>query len=238
MSARSPKNNRDGNSSDNEVEPKRGVPMINWYKTFKQDPKANPYKDEHELDVLMRAIICTGSGGGKTNLLVNILYAMSDTFHKVIVVTKEREPLYDMLQERLGDRIQIFLQGEFTGLPVLPSYQAGLVVFDDMVLSQTKNIGEVFIRCRKQHYGAIFISQSYYGITKIIRQNCNYVWLGKGILERDLKLILSDYSINIPRDEIMQIYFKITSEKMHFMLLDMQDGTIRRDISEVIMRMN
>lgn len=214
------------------------IPMINWYKTIKNDPKPNPYRDEHGLEVLMRAIICTASGGGKTNMLINILYAMSDTYHKFIVVTKEREPLYDMLQERLGDKIEIFLQGEFTGLPVLQSYQAGLVIFDDMVLSQTKNIGEVFIRCRKQHYGAIFISQSYYGIHKIIRQNCNYVWLGRGILDRDLRMILSDYSINISRDTIKQIYHRITSEKMHFMLLDMQDRTIRRDISEVVMDMN
>lgn len=238
MDKRPSKDNVDSSDSDSDVESKKKVPMINWYKTIKQEQKNNPYKDEHGLDVLMRAIICTASGGGKTNLLINILYAMSDTYHKIIVITKEKEPLYDMMQERLGDKIEIFLQGEFNGLPVLQSYQAGLVIFDDMVLSQTKNIGEVFIRCRKQHYGAIFISQSYYGIAKIIRQNCNYVWLGRGILDRDLRMILSDYSINIPRDTIKQIYHKITSEKMHFMLLDMQDGTIRRDISEVIMKLN
>jgi len=210
--------------------------MINFYKTIKQVKKANPYYDEHHLKALFRGIICTASGGGKTNLLMNILYQMSDTYWKIIIITKEEEPLYDMLKERLKDRVDIYYDGELPTLPPLTPRESGIVIFDDMVLSQTKKIGEVFIRCRKQEYAAIFISQSYFGINKIIRQNCNYIWLGRGILDRDLKLILSEYSIKIGKDKMIYLYNKITEKPMHFMLIDLDERTIREDINEIILK--
>lgn len=210
--------------------------LINFYSTIKQEKKANPYYDEHHLNPLMRAIICTGSGGGKTNLLMNILYLMSDTYWKIIIITKEEEPLYDMLKERLGDNVEIHYGGVFPELPKLTKRESGIVIFDDMVLSQTKEIGEVFIRCRKQEYGAIFISQSYFGINKIIRQNTNYIWLGRGLLERDLKLIMTEYSVKLDKKQLIYLYNRITERKMHFMMIDKEDRTIREDINEIILK--
>jgi len=211
------------------------APMINFYSTIKQAKKANPHYDEHKLKAIFRGIICTASGGGKTNLLMNLLYLMSDTYWKIIIITKEEEPLYTMLQERLGDDVEIYYDGKIPDLPVLSKKESGIVIFDDMVLSQTKKIGEIFIRCRKQEYAAVFISQSYFGINKLIRQNCNYIWLGRGLLERDLKLILSEYGIRIEKNKLLYLYDRITSEKMHFMMIDLEDRTIRRDITEIIL---
>jgi len=215
---------------------KSAKPMINFYKTIKQVKKANPYFDEHHLKAIFRGIICTASGGGKTNLLMNILYQMSDTYWKIIIITKEQEPLYDMLKERLKERVDIYYEGNLPDLPALTKRESGIVIFDDMVLSQTKQIGEVFIRCRKQEYAAIFISQSYFGINKIIRQNCNYIWLGRGILDRDLKMILSEYSIKIGKEKMIYLYNKITEKPMHFMLVDLDTRTIREDINEIILK--
>ncbi len=208
--------------------------MINFYNTLELPEKENPHFDEHHLKVIFRGLICTASGGGKTNLLMNILYAMNNTFYQIIIITKEQEPLYDMLQERLGNRVQIHYDGKIPELPSLSDTEAGIVIFDDMVLTQSKAIGEIFIRCRKQHYSAIFISQSYFGVNKLIRQNVNYIWLGRGLLERDLKLILSEYGIRMEKKMLMHLYDRITSEKMRFMMIDLDDRTIRRDISEIV----
>lgn len=209
--------------------------MINFYSTIKQTKKANPHYDEHKLKPIFRGLICTASGGGKTNLLMNLLYLMSDTYWKIIIITKEEEPLYTMLKDRLGDDVQIFYEGKIPELPHLTPKEAGIVIFDDMVLDQSKQIGEIFIRCRKQEYAAIFISQSYFGCNKLTRQQCNYIWLGRGLLERDLKLILSEYGIRIEKKKLLYLYDRITSEKMHFMMIDLEDRTIRRDITEIIL---
>jgi len=214
---------------------KNASKMINFYNTLELPEKDNPHYDEHKMKVIFRGLICTASGGGKTNLLMNILYSMNNTFYQIIIVTKEQEPLYDMLQERLKDRVSIHYDGKIPPLPPLSEREAGIIIFDDMVLTQSKEIGEIFIRCRKQHYSAIFISQSYFGVKKLIRQNVNYIWLGRGLLERDLKLILSEYGIRMERKMLLDLYDKITAEKMHFMMVDLDDRTIRRDISEIIM---
>lgn len=215
--------------------------LINFYHTIKSEKKLNPYEDEHKLHLEFRALICTSSGGGKTSLLTNIIYEMSDTFHKIIVVTREEEPLYTMMEQRLNsiksqkDQFKIYYNGEIPELPNLRSEkQNGLIIFDDMILSQTKTIGEIFIRCRKLNFSAIFISQSYFGIQKLIRQNCNYIWLGRGILDRDLKLILSEYSIKLDKEKLIHLYNKITERKMNFMMVDLDDRTIRANIKDIL----
>jgi hypothetical protein len=165
------------------------------------------------------------------------------TFHKIIIVTKEEEPLYDMILKRIKsvsaqkDQIEIHYGGKIPELTNLrPLKQNGIIIFDDMVLTQSKDIGEIFIRARKMNFSSIFISQSYFGIQKLIRQNCNYIWLGRGILERDLKLILSEYSINLSKDELVDLYNQITAKKMYFMMIDLEDRTIRENIKDIILR--
>lgn len=212
--------------------------IINFYKTIKSEKKLNPNYNKHHLNIEFRGIICTSSGGGKTNLITNILYDMSDTFHKIIIITKEEEKLYTMIEERLKgqkDQIKIFYGGTIPELENLSKkHENGLVIIDDMILDQSKAIGEIFIRARKLNWSSVFISQSYFGIQKLIRQNCNYVWLGRGIIKRDLKLILSEYSINIPIEKLINLYNTITERKMNFLLIDLDDRTIRKNISDII----
>jgi len=213
--------------------------LINFYATIKDEKRINPNYDIHKLNLPFRAIICTASGGGKTNLLMNILYEFNNTFHKIIVITKAEEPLYDKLKEKLKDEVDIHYDGktlDATSLPKLEKNENGLIVYDDMVLSQDKSIGEMFIRARKLGYSSIFISQSYFQISKLIRQNCNYIWLGRGILDRDLKMIISEYSINIDKDRLIHIYHHITSKKMYFMLIDLDDRTIRENIKTILIK--
>jgi hypothetical protein len=216
--------------------------MINFYKTIKSKEVWNPNKDEHHLNLPFRALICTASGGGKTNLLTNILHEFDDTFHKIIIVTKEEEPLYDMMIKRIQsitsqkEQIEIHYGGKVPELPNLaPLKQNGIIVFDDMVLSQSKQMGEIFIRCRKLGFSALFISQNYFGINTIIRRQCNYIWLGRGILDRDLKLILSEYSIKLDKKQLLYLYNKITEKKMYFMMIDLEDRTIRENIKDIIL---
>ena len=110
-----------------------------------------------------------------------------------------------------------------------------LIVFDDMVLTHNNKIGEMFIRGRKLGYSCIYISQSFYGTPKIIRQNVNYIWLGKGMSKRDLRLILSEFAMGISVDELERIYNDLTKESMNFMMLDLNKRNIRHNIKNMIL---
>lgn len=208
--------------------------LINFYSQIKEVKKPNPQYEVHKIELPFRMIVCCSSGSGKSNYVINLLYEFHNTFHRLIIITKAPEPLYTMLEKKLKDRVEIYYEGNMPEFEKLDPDQNGLIIFDDMVLTPDKRIGEMFVRGRKLEYSSIYISQSFFGTPKIIRQNVNYVALGKGINKRDLRMILSEYSISLSVDELEQIYFITTKEHMNFMMLDLHKRNIRHNIKDII----
>ena len=182
--------------------------LINFYTTLKQKKVHNPQYDIHKIDLPFRGLINCASGGGKSNLTVNILFEMYNTFHKIIIVSKAQEPLYDNLMDKLKN-IEIYYEGIIPEIEKMEDGNNGLIIFDDMVLTKNNKIGEMFIRGRKLGYSSIYISQSFFGTPKIVRQNVNYVWLGKGMNRRDLRLILSEFSLGHMTIDELEKYIMI-----------------------------
>lgn len=208
--------------------------LINFYSQIKQSKKFNPNFDEHHIEIPFRMLICCSSGGGKSNYVTNILYELNNTLHKLIIITKAPEPLYDLLEKRLKNRVEIYYDGKIPEFEKLDKDKNGLIIFDDMVLTPNKSIGEIFIRGRKLGYSSIFISQSFYKTDSIIRQNINYIALGPGINKRNLRMILSEYSVNMTLEELEELYFNLTKEHMNFMLIDLIGRNIRHNIKDIV----
>lgn len=206
--------------------------LINFYSQIKSKKTHNPYEDIHMLSLPFRGLIVCSSGSGKSNLLLNILYEMHNTFHKIVIVSKESEPLYDHLQDKLKN-IEIHYQGQVPELDKMDEGDNGIIIYDDMVLTKNNAIGESFIRGRKLGYSCIYISQSFFATCKIIRQNINYLWLGRGMNKRDLRLILSEFSMGISIDELEKIYNELTKENMNFMMIDTLKRNIRLNIKDI-----
>lgn len=208
--------------------------MINFYEKFKQKKTHNPNYDEHKIELPFRALICCASGGGKSNLVMNILHEMHNTFHKIIIISKAEEPLYDFLLHKIKDGIEIHYNGSIPEIDKMDKGLNGLIIFDDMVLTKNNKIGEMFIRGRKLGYSSIYITQSFFGTPKIIRQNVNLVWLGHGLSKRDLRLILSEFALSMSLDDLQKLYLDLTKEKMNFMLIDINGRNIRHNIKDIV----
>ena len=211
--------------------------LINFYTTLRQKKSHNPHKDIHGIELPFRALVCSGSGSGKTNLILNLLYQMDDTFHSIIIVSKAQEPLYDAVAKKLKN-VQIFYDGavpSIDSLTKLDPSQNGLLLFDDMVLTPNSTIQEVYIRGRKLHYSSIYISQSFYQTPKIIRQNLNYIWLGRSITKRDIRMILADSGVPMSVDELERIYSTLTKDNMNFMLIDLSKRMIKSNINDIVL---
>ena len=208
--------------------------LINFYEHMKTDKKHNPNYESHKIELPFRGLINCASGGGKSNLFCNLLYEFNQTMHKIIIVSKAEEPLYDMLQDKLKN-VSIHYEGNVPEIEKMKKGQNGLIVFDDMVLTHNHKIGEMFIRGRKLGYSCIYISKSFFGTPKIIRQNVNYIWLGKGMSKRDLRLILSEFAMGISVDDLERIYNDLTKEQMNFMMLDLNKRNIRHNIKSIIL---
>jgi|GWRWMinimDraft_16_1066024.scaffolds.fasta_scaffold00962_5 hypothetical protein len=209
--------------------------LINFYSQFKHKKAHNPYVDVHGIELPFRALVNCASGGGKSNLVMNILYQMHNTFHKIIIVSKSPEPLYDYLSDKLKASVEIHYEGAVPEIVKMDKGMNGLIIFDDMVLTKNNKIGEMFIRGRKMGYSSIYISQSFYGTPKIVRQNVSYVWLGHGMGQRDLRMILSEFAMNVSLEQLKQLYSDLTREKMNFMMIDTLRNNVRHNITDIVL---
>lgn len=209
------------NSKKNEKT--KNTEIINFYELDEVKQFAcnyvNPNYDFKEMPLKhpLRMVICGASGGGKSNLLLNILKLMNGTFEKMLFFTQDKdEQLYNFLENKLDpalfeifERIESVNNYNFNNL----EGKQHLIVFDDMCIETEKKqqkICELFIRGRKmaQKYGCsiIYLTQSYFQVPPIIRKQMTSLILRKINGKRDAKAILRDCSTGATADQLHNIY--------------------------------
>lgn len=218
---------------------------INFYDFIpKGDKKINPNYAIHGLDWPFRAIIAAPSGSGKTNMLCNLLLHLNNTVHELVICIRSAdEPLYDMIINRLKNVI-VYEDGK---VPPLSQYskidektkrlkrldkKQRLFVFDDLITDRGANqiAAEYYIKCRKLGISVCYIGQSFYQIPKMIRDNCQIFVLGRNLLNRDLKLILSTFPTEITLDEFVDLYHCLTPENLDTVLINIDKKYIAKNI--------
>ena len=190
----------------------------------------NPNYDLHHFDTPFRSLVVAPSGSGKSNFITNLISLFckgkEGTFDNIYIFCKSREePLYQFLGDKSKGLIEVHETLE--KLPPInelkPSEQT-LIIFDDMVNDLKKHpiISEYFIRGRKKSASIMFLSQSYYGTPKIIRQNINYCVILKLGGARDVNAILRECSIGITKDELLYMYDKATKKKFDVLIINLE----------------
>jgi hypothetical protein len=219
--------------------------LIDWYKKI---PKKfllkthNPHFDTHHIKLPFRMIIAGNSGSGKTQTLLNLLYNMPDTFEKIFIVTKcKTEPLYEYLEDRLGKDGLSVKEGiiELPDLDSLDKEQNNLIVLDDLVnepLKQQRPICDYFIRARKKNCSIIYISQSFYAVPKLIRDNISYLIIKQVSSMKNLTMICRECSLGIDKKQLKKIYDDATQSKQDFLLIDLETDPkdrFRHNLNEI-----
>ena len=223
-----------------------GGKIVNMYERMPkefQDKVENPNFHQHKLKLPFRMCIVAPSGSGKTNFLVNLLHLFScgekGTFQTINIITRNKdEPLYKWITSKCE---QITIKEGLSNTPPLDKFDKDfnhLVVWDDLVLSKDLSMVEqYYIRARKLNVSVIFISQSYFKIPKVIRNNCSYMVLLKLSGQREVNIILSEFGLGITKEELVSIYEFATAEKLQPLLIDMEadpSERFRKGISEII----
>jgi len=221
--------------------------IINMYEKMPsefKDEAENPNFHLHKLKLPFRMCIVAPSGSGKTNMLINLLALFSagqGSFASITILTKNKdEPLYKWIGSKCDS---IVIKEGLSNTPQLDKFDKDfnhLVVFDDLVLSKDLSMVEnYYIRARKLNCSVIFISQSFFRIPKIIRNNCSYMVLLKLSGQREVNLILSEFGLGVTKEELIAIYDYATQEKMTPLLIDMEaspDQRFRKGFLEIINR--
>lgn len=206
------------------------------------DNVSNPNYEFHKLKIPLRMCIVAPSGSGKTNFLINLLELFSKgegTFQTIHIITRNKdEALYRWL-ESVSD--QIVIKEGLRNTPALDKFDKDfnhLVVFDDLVLSKDlSSVEEYYIRARKLNVSVIFISQSYFRIPLMIRNNCSYMVLLKLSGKRDVNLILSEFGLGVSKEELLKIYEYATRDKFQPLLVDLEQEShlrFRKGFLEII----
>jgi hypothetical protein len=219
--------------------------VINFYEVMPKEflnEAENPNFHLHNLKLPFRMAIVAPSGSGKTNWLVNLIHLFSQgkgTFPDITIVTRNKdEPLYQWLST-VSDQIQI--KEGMENLPQLDKFDKDfnhLVVLDDLVLAKDQSrIENYYIRARKLNVSVIYISQSYFRIPKIIRQNLSYLVLLKLSGERELRLILSEGGLGLDKTQLLGLYNYAVRNKFDVLLIDYEapiDKRYRRNFTEFL----
>ena len=220
---------------------------INFYEEMDKKflpKKLNPHYESHHIQLPFRMVIAGGTGSMKTNTAFNIIFYMPDTFHKIVVITKNKdEPLYNYISDKIKT-IEIY-----EGLENAPNLdkdfkkdENSLVIFDDLCLDKKQNDVEQYaIRCRKLGVSMMYLTQSWFKTPDTLRKNLSHIILKKiGKLD-ELTRLLKDYSIGIDKKEMIEKYkFAIQpddkndkKDKTHYFLIDVDaddEYKFRRDL--------
>jgi len=218
--------------------------LINWYekipKKFLLD-QHNPHYDIHHIKLPFRMLITGASGSGKTQTLLSIIYNMPNTFENIFITTKNKdEPLYNYIDDKYGKKSVKITEIDKDGLPDLDKLdktQQNLIIFDDLVGEKNqKPMEQYFLRARKKNASMIYITQSYYAVPKMIRNNLSYLIVKQIASMKNLTMIGREYDLGIDKKELIEMYKYATKEKSDFLLIDLEgepNERFRKNLNEV-----
>ena len=177
-----------------------------------------------------RILIIGGSGSGKTNLLLNLIENQPD-IDKIYLYAKDPyESKYQyLINKREGVGINHFndpktfieYSNDMHVYKNIDDYNPDkenkiLIVFDDMIADMIHNkklnsiVTELFIRGRKLNISLVFITQSYFKVSKDVRLNTTHFFIAKIPIKRELEQIV--HSSDISNKDLINIFGKCASE--------------------------
>ena len=202
--------------------------MVDYYKVMPRKfllQSHNPNFKDHKLNLPFRMLIIGGSGAGKTQTLINLIRVMNGTFNNIHIITKNKdEPLYNYLESKVDTGLSI-TEG-IDSAPNLDDFdkkEQSLIVMDDLVLEKNqKQLEQYFIRARKLNCSLVYLSQSYFGVPKMIRMNLNYLIIKRLNTLQDLFRMLREYSLGVSKEALVDLYqHSIQDNKQDFLLVDL-----------------
>ena len=182
--------------------------MINFDKYTNENKKEHNLNWPYILNHPYRILIIGGSGTGKTNALLNLINNKQDIDKIYLYPKGPYENKYQYLidkRESVGlkhfNDPKAFLQYSNDMHDVyknIDNYNSNkenkiLIFFDDMIADMISNkklnsiVTELFIRCRKLNISLVFISQSYFKVTKDVRNNSTHFFIMKIPNKRELQ---------------------------------------------------
>lgn len=212
--------------------------MRNWYQEI--DKKLLP--KQHKLNgaeltgiksLPFFLLISGRSGLGKTNALIELLHRQDKSYDKIILccMNFKADPLYVAMKLKNPSAMDVYEKE----VPSVDSYMTEkgtkLFVCDDMVgRKEYENaINDWFVRGRKTPGGCgmVYITQSYFDVSRVVRRSLSNLYLFPSSNQRELSMILHDYPFLDSYQDVINRYKHIVKEEgpSDFMNVSVANGT-------------
>jgi energy-coupling factor transporter ATP-binding protein EcfA2 len=216
--------------------------LFNWYESKDKDMREIVKKESYDysdtdIKPNSRILMCGSTGSGKTQTLLHYLRLSPELFSKVIIFYKEKEPLYEFLQKKMANQAVSF-SSKLSELPRLKKLREGMddddricIILDDWVmeLKDYPNIQDYFIYGRKKNITIIILSQSFFDVPKILRQQLSYCLFHKMTMKRDIDLIISNYDTE--DKQVRELYKDATSVDHGFLKINCNETNLNKKYS-------
>jgi len=186
-----------------------------------------------DMSLPFRGLVIGYTGSGKTCLALSILKLQAKLYTRVVIITRNAdEDLYNYIKCKIPDEnLEIIeIKDDKTDIDKIKSpeeYKSDddkhytLMIFDDlMLIKNQKPIEEIFNRGRKFNICSLYLTQSYYKTPRTIRLNSNYLFLKKIQNTRDITHIINEYSLNVDKSTLLNMYRNCTSNFENFLMID------------------
>jgi hypothetical protein len=87
---------------------------------------------------------------------------------------------------------------------------------------------QFFLRARKKNCSMVYISQSYYAVPKMIRNNLTYLIIKQVSSMKNLTMIAREYDLGLDKKRLNQMYNDATADKQNFLLIDLEGDPKQR----------
>jgi len=196
-----------------------------------EDNNKNAYYNPHGEKGIQhpaRILLTAPSNSGKTNFLMNVIKTFKNWENFVIITADPSDKLYEWFFKKISEvnKERIILSNKLEDLPKLDSLDKdlqNLIIFDDIITEKNffPEIERYFIRGRKKNCTIIMITQNYYSVNPLVRNNCSNLYMRDVFKRRDLNQILQDFSqLNMDIDELKKKYQEATKNKLDFFGID------------------
>jgi energy-coupling factor transporter ATP-binding protein EcfA2 len=216
--------------------------LFNWYESNDKDMKQIVKKDTYDYSLTdikpnSRVLICGSTGSGKTQTLLHYIRLSPNLFSKIMIFYKEKEELYTYLEKKM-DKQNISFSSKLGDLPTLKKLRQDmededrvLIILDDWVmeLGDYPNINDYFIYGRKKNITIIILSQSFFDVPKILRQQMSYCLFHKMSMKRDIDLIISNYDTD--SKQVRELYRDSTNVDLGFLKISCNENNANKKYS-------
>ena len=229
----------------------------NAIKIINFDEKLEEFKDKKAINIhfLMpqwpfRFVVVSPTGGGKSNLVMNILCNDLIHFDRLFVFAKILDEDKWLFIKDIRDRMQIAIDLEIEenpddfdegppmppisifsrdlkDLPALEDLDKNdqtLVIFDDFVNEKNKTmikrIEDFFIMSRKKNVSIIFMTQLFHKCPDFVKTQASHIAAFKLGNKRCITELAKTFATRVDHKRFLELFKEATAKEYQFMLID------------------